>query len=502
VKALPLCIAALLFAACDDTPPPKSPDAVAAEERRDRLERKLAAATDAVDSGKTDLARQLADQARAWARDSDMMKILDITMKADQTDARRVADKVKAAAKPPCDEAFGIVIRALAQTQRKPFQRALKDRAEDALIECSNAEITVAIAKGDFAAARAVLERPELAPTVTAKRRQGLATSVRDGIVEHVSGQIEGEIKEGKYEQAVAKVADAISQGILEADDEQEVLGKVHDAAAPKQVAALTAAIGSKKAPSAPVVELERTAKALKWTILPSEIVRARLALGTWIECQRLKCTLPKPEPKYVYGKLDVRPAEASSATVRSAIPTGTKLWVVGRARKLALIATEEPGANMSIEKRMFSAAGWVPDSQLRAEDTSDWLPPGEELKGMRVFGPLRESEPKVLYIGFVTAVAGKNVDVKRMSDDKVVTVPRTSLHTAKLPKGQKVLAGCPGMIGISEARIDHDLPLGPRGAPMMGLVCINAAGGDGPVHDEFIGALGAKAEWLPPNKP
>jgi hypothetical protein len=423
-------------------------------------------------------------------------------MKADQADAKAVAEKVKAAATPPCDTALEMVIKASRETQRKPFQKALRDRTEDLLGACLDKEVAAGIAHGEFAAARSVLAKPEVISTVGAKRRAELATHLRDGIVEHVSAQIEQQIKEAKYEDAVAKIADAIAQGILEPDDEPEVLGKIHDAAAPKQAAALTAAIGAKKNAEAPLAELNRLAKALKWTILPSEIVQARLALGAFIECQRLKCKLPKPEPRFAYGKLDVRPAEASGANARSSLATGTRLWVVGRAGKLALIATSEIPAGVTIDKRMFAAAGWVADSQLRAEDTTDWLPPGDELKNERVFAPLHESEPAVLYLGFVVAVSGKNVDVKRMSDDKVLTLPRKSLQPAKLPKGQKVLAACPGTIGASEARVDHELPPGPRGVPMVGLVCINANGTDGPVHDEFLGALGSKAEWLPPNRP
>jgi hypothetical protein len=494
----------MLAGACDETPQPKNPsdDRAGSEERRDKLERKVAAAEKALESGKTELARSLAEQARAWAGEDDMLAILEVMMKADQADAKGVADKVKAAATPPCDAALELVIGASRATQRKPFQKALRDRTEDLISQCLDKEVAAAVAKGDFAAARSVLSKPEVIATVGAKRRAELSSHLRDGVVEHVSAQIEQQIREEKYEAAVAKVADAITQGILEADDEQEVLGKIHDAAAPKQVAALTAAIGAKKKAEAPLAELDRLAKAIKWTILPSEVVQARLALGSFIECQRLKCKLPRPEPRFVYGKLDVRPAEASGVGPRSALPTGTKLWVVARAGKLALVATSEVAADVTIDRRMFAAAGWVADGQLRAEDTTDWLPPGDELKNERVFGPLREAEPAVLHLGFVVAVSGKNVDVKRMSDDKVVTVPRKSLQPAKLPKGQKVLAACPGTMGASEARVDHELPPGPRGVPMVGLVCINADGTDGPVHDEFLGALGAKAEWLPPNKP
>ena len=118
---------------------------------------------------------------------------------------------------------------------------------------------------------------------------------------------------------------------------------------------------------------------------------------------------------------------------------------MVARAGKLSLLATEEPTADVALKARMLGAVGWTVTDQLKKEDTSDWLLPGDELKDQRVFGPLREGQKKLYQLGFVMSVAGNDVKVKRFTDDQVVTVARNTLRVGKLAKGLKVLTSCPG---------------------------------------------------------
>jgi hypothetical protein len=363
-------------------------------------------------------------------------------------------------------------------------------------------EIDQGVASGNFTAAGASMELPTFEGALRPEARKSLSTRLREAVVNYVSAQIETDVKGGKYEAAAAKVADAVSKGVLEAEDEQKTLAKIHEAAAPHQIEAISAAIGLKKKADAPLAELDALAKTLKWSTLPPELAKARAALATWVECLKLKCTVAKPEIKFVYGKLDVHPGESSTADALVHLPSATKVWVVGRAGKLALLATEEPAADVAIKPRMLGAVGWVAADQLKKDDTTDWLPPGGELKDQRVFGPLRDGQKKLYQLGFVMSVEGSDVKVKRFVDDQVVTVPRNMLRIGKLSKGLKVLTSCPGKTEQVAAKVDHEVPAESRGTPLVNVVCMNEDGSDGPAHDEFLGAIAVQPEWLPPPKP
>jgi hypothetical protein len=146
----------------------------------------------------------------------------------------------------------------------------------------------------------------------------------------------------------------------------------------------------------------------------------------------------------------------------------------------------------------MLGAVGWAPDDQLKKEDTSDWLPPGDELKGQRVFGPLRE-KAKLLYLGFVMEVDGADAKIKRLGEDQIVTLARTELRIGRLPKGQKVLAPCPGLPERTVAIVDHEVAPKPGSVmPQVNLLCPGADGGPGFEYDEFIGAIAVEPDWVP----
>jgi hypothetical protein len=265
----------------------------------------------------------------------------------------------------------------------------------------------------------------------------------------------------------------------------------------PRQIEAITAAIGTKKKLEKPLADLDAVAKTIKWTELPAELVKARTALGTWIECLRLRCTTPKPEARFTYGKLAVLPGPASTAASTLALPTAKKVWIVARAGQIVLLAAEQPGANAAVKDRILASVGWVPEETLKKDDTSDWLAAGDDLKGQRVFGPLRE-KAKLLYLGFVIDLDGNDAKVKRVGEDQILTLPRTDLRIGRLPKGQKVLAACPGQPERTVAIVDHEVAPRPGTMPQVNLICPGADGGDGYAYDEFIGAIAVEPDWVP----
>jgi hypothetical protein len=496
----------LFITACADPPPapPKEPAPnAAAIEKHAKFEAKMDAARKALGKDDPDKARALASDARGLADLDDMVAVLAFFSEIDRYLAEAAAEPAREqATKSDCQAAMETVANAVKETPRREFIKAIHQQTEVVIVKCLQKEIDQGIATGNFAAAGASLDLPTAEGALRPEARKALSDRLRDGVVNYVSAQIATDVKEGKYEAAAAKVAEAVSQGVLEAEDEAKTLSTIHDAAAPHQIEAIEGAIGLKKKADAPLSDLDTLVKALKWTTLPPELAKARSALATWVECLKLKCALAKPEAKFNYGKLDVHPGEASAADALVHLPTATKMWVVGRAGKLALVSTEEPPADVAIKPRMMGATGWVAIDQLKKDDTSDWLPPGDELKDQRVFGPLREGQKKLYQLGFVMSVEGTEAKVKRFLDDQVVSVARGSLRMGKLGKGLKVLTSCPGKTEQVPARVDHEVPAPARGTPLVNVVCLNEDGSDGPAHDEFLGAIAVQPEWLPPPKP
>jgi hypothetical protein len=495
----------LFIASCAEPPPPPKEPAGPnpAIEKHAKFEAKMAAARKALGQDDPNKARALAGDARGLADLDDMVAVLAFFGEIDRYLAEAAAEPAREqAAKSDCQGAMETVANAVKETPRREFIKALYQQTEVVLVKCLQREIDQGLSTGNFAAAGASLDLPTAEGALRPEARKALSQRLRDGVVSYVSAQIATDVKEGKYEAAAAKVAEAVSQGVLEAEDEQKTLATIHEAVAPRQIDAIGAAIGSKKKADAPLAELDALAKTLKWTTLPPELAKTRAALATWVECLKLKCAVAKPEAKFSYGKLDVHPGEASSADALVHLPTATKVWIVGRAGKLALVSTEEPPADVAIKPRMMGAAGWVAIDQLKKDDTSDWLPPGDELKDQRVFGPLREGQKKLYQLGFVMSVEGGEAKVKRFLDDQVVSVARSSLRMGKLGKGLKVLTSCPGKTEQSPARVDHEVPAQARSTPLVNVVCLNEDGSDGPAHDEFLGAIAVQPDWLPPPKP
>ena len=488
-----------LVPACEETPEAKSPGAeVGAKRRHDRFEAKLTAAKKALSNGKADDARELADDARELADQTDMMTLHEFVGEIDRHEGTVVAENAAdKAAGGNCAAAVEMVSVAAQRIPRPRFLVPLRQVSEPAITECLEKEIDRAIAKGDFDAARTIVERTPTKVALGGAARKKLAERVHDGIVRYVARHAEVDAKEGRYDEAAGKIEEAINQGVLSAEDEPAAFAIIQAAALPRQIEALTAAVGSKKKPEVPLAALDAVAKTMRWTELPADLVKARTALGTWIECLKLRCATPKPEARFTHGKLAVSPGVASTAAPTTTLAPAKKLWIVARAGKLVLLADQEIQAGATVKDRVFAAVGWAPEDALKREDTTDWLPPGDDLKGQRVFGPLRE-QAKLLYLGFVMDVDGDDAKIKRIGEDQILTLPRNSLRIGRLAKGQKVLAACPGQSDRTVATVDHEVPPRLGTMPQVNLVCPGADGGAGYAYDEFIGAIAVEPDWVP----
>lgn len=490
--------------ACEETPAPKTPESVVgAGKRHAKTESKLAEAKKALSDGNAEKARTLADQARNAADESDMMTVLEFLGEVDRHEGtvvgQEAADKAESG---DCAGAIDMVSVAAQRAPRPRFVVPLREVSEPALVECLAKEMDRAAAKGDFDAARTSIERTPAKVALGAAPRKKLAERLHEGIVRYVARGAEVDAREGRYDEAAGKIEEALAQGVLDTEDAPAAFAIIQAAAVPRQIEAVTAAIGARKKPETPLADLEAVRKTIKWTDLPPDLAKARTALASWVECLRLRCTTPKPEARFTYGKLDVAPGGASAAASKESLSSAKKVWIVARAGKLVLLGAQEVRADVTVKDRMLAAFGWVPEDKLKTDDTGDWLPPGDDLKGQRVFGPLRENA-KLLYLGYVMDVDGSDAKIKRLGEDQILTLPRAALRVGRLPKGQKVLAACPGQSDRSIAVVDHEVAPRPGAVmPQVNLLCSGADGGDGFAYDEFVGAIAVQPDWVPAGEP
>jgi hypothetical protein len=136
----------------------------------------------------------------------------------------------------------------------------------------------------------------------------------------------------------------------------------------------------------------------------------------------------------------------------------------------------------------------------LKAEDTTDWLPLGKGLEGLRVWVPVAKADG-LHQLGIVQTVDGAVVNVKKMADGQTVASKREVLRPGNMRAGLKVLAFCVDPQNLVPARFEEVIA-NATGHPVARVMCLTAEGKDDKSRNELIGALRSKPEWLPARKP
>ena len=500
----------LLLAACGGAadPPPAHPEAPSAEVEELQADspivpEKLAEARAALEEGAPRKARRLAEEARRAAGQAQLRDVRAVVDEIDAYEARDIAVEVRQlAAGRQCPEAFETVAATLSRTPPpgRVLVSTLHDETEAALVACLRVDMDEALAQQDFAKARAVLEMPKVAVALRDEAWKSLADTLQGGIATSIVDELRADIAAGRYEEAAQRLEAAKQVGSLggEGRGVVEQFQKLFEKPLLEKAEGILAQ--GKGDPGAALDEIDAVARLFEWE-LPKDLAVSRQALAIFAECRRLQCTFPnKPEQRFTYGKVEIAPPHDSSEAPVETVPSARKIHVVARGRSLSLVTHEEPSANLSLKDRLLGAKGWAAGHQLKAEDTIDWLLPGDELVGQRVFGPLREKD-RNYYLGIVTAVDGNSVSVKRLSDESEVTVPRSSLRSGRLPAGTKVLAYCSNPLKMEPAVVDAEVSQ-PTGLPLVRIACPAEKGTAGPVREEVLGAIVSKPEWLPRRRP
>lgn len=348
------------------------------------------------------------------------------------------------------------------------------------------------------------MNAPETKAVLGGPAWKKVSTELDTTITDALRGQLSDDIQAKRWIQAMEKLDTAVKKGDATEAQSAILIADVRKALAPELDAMMSRAVGQRDA--ATVFRVADTLiKLVRWEPLPPEaaegaqdkalpanLYKKRESLGAWVEGQRAAMKLKKkPEKRWTHGKVMLFPASKIDGESKRDLPAAMEVWVIAQTKTRALVTSADPGTG-PLPSLFEKVIGWVPVDRLALEPTTEWLAPDDQLKGARVWAPLRPPET-VLELGLVTDVQGKDIFVKRLADDKILKLARKQLRPGKLAVGTKVLAFCTAK--DQEATVEEVLTEG-RSTPSVRIKCEGGA-----VKEEFLPGLRAKPESLPASK-
>ncbi|AKT40496.1 uncharacterized protein CMC5_046510 [Chondromyces crocatus] len=436
-------------------PGPAAGTDAAEQARIETSRKKIDEAALAIDEKRYADARKLLGEAEKLAIESHRFEIGEQREKLDKREAKLWANDVSEQLdNKQCAEAFTALSKQIEERNSEVFKAEVRKLVQAQAAACASGKLDELAVAGKFSEARSFLgaegTRKVLGDAVWKK----LSAETEGTIVEALAGQLADDLRAKRWSAAADQVDEALKRGDATEAVARALMVRVRAAAAPELIAQAARGVGSRNA-AADLKEVDAQIARLGWEVqaadlagvakdkaMPQELARKRTALATYLETQRLKVKPPKKsEKRWAHGTVAVAPAESAEGASRRDLKTGTPVWVIGQTKDLALITEQDPGA-AGFNAALELALGWVPVGRLAAEDTAEWLPPNDQLKGAQVWGPLREKEP-LLELGTVTEVKGNEVTVTRLADDVEVKTTRDKLRKGQLVKGMKVLTLC-----------------------------------------------------------
>jgi hypothetical protein len=464
---------------------------------------KIDEANRAINEKNHDEARKLLLEARALAVDSQTFEIEEVTEKLDKREAKflatQVADSLKAK---DCANVVKKLSDRIKELTSDAFTKELRRALGEGALKCLQSEVDDKVLAATYADARKLANTPEARSVLGQAAQKKLAAEVEVTILDALRGQIDDELKAKKWALAVEKIDASVKRG--DATDEQStaLLASVREGIAPEIIAAAQRALGAGDAPKA-LRQVDALIHLARWELVPPadgtalakdrvpppDVAKKREALAVWVEAQRVNLTmLKRPDKRWANGKIAVTPPSNRDAPSRRDVRHGAELWVLGTTKDgRGLLAGADPGVG-PITGMFDKVVGWAPLSRLAIEATGDWVVPDDQLKGERVWGPLRK-DATLWELGIVADVSGKEISVKRIADDAVVKVTRKQLRNGRLAPGTRVVALC----GTKDqpAKIAAVLP--------TGSVKIRCDTGE--EKEDILASLRSKPDLLPPSK-
>lgn len=472
------------------------PDTNAATEAKDELSALLLAQAEKyLGEGDWATAEERAEEARMYAG-------LDLTRKAramqqsiDEGRAVEVADRAKKqAAEGKCASALKAVATPLREKPREHFKTQLQKNSQDALVECIAKKTGQDVAAGNVDAARALVDSPDATTALSNEGHEQAKQALLKHVVAESTKEIQPLLAEKKWKEAFAKLDELTTAGKLSKTERPVADDIVRDAIARHLLKLAPEGLASKK-PSAVLAEFDAAMALARFSEPPAPLAKARAELTIAVECEKERCRMTDPTPVWAWGASDLAPPSDADGKASGKVKHAQQLWQLGKAAARLLVATEDPG-DAKGTALFAKASGWVDAKVVKPTDTEKWLPPSDQLPGVRIWGPLRPPS-KDYHLGTVVKVEGNKAVIKRLADDQEVTVPLSSLRVGTLEKGLRVMAFCTDELKPETAKVEEEVP-DPRGKPKVKIACDK---GD-LRRSDIAGALTTKAEWLPPRRP
>ncbi|MBW2455597.1 MAG: hypothetical protein JRI68_13850, partial [Deltaproteobacteria bacterium] len=371
--------------------------------------------------------------------------------------------------------------------------KGFKDEVGEAVIQALLEKTGEASKKGRWTEATAALHAAVDAGEASPKDRERVLKKIRKGIAAEIKEIVGEAFGEPGAKRELKKVDKLIKAGFWLPRPVEDAAAKMDD-----EQARMQKLLTGEDKPKPPSEATDEDTEDKPTVMVPKELARLRRELAFWVACSQVGCSESGPKKVWLYGNATLHSPFEPNKDSTNQLKTGRAVWEIARGTGKALIANVDPGKLDDLAARAHKGLGWVSTDRLKPEDTSEWLPPGDSIVGARVWGPLREKEPN-FEIGTVTAVEGANVQVQRMSDRMVVSIPRASVHYGVAKKGLKVLALCEGT-QQSGALIEKVKPKkSALGDPTVVLKCLDGAGKPtGKKQSLQMGGLRIKPEWLP----
>lgn len=498
---------ATTFVACGPPPAPAKPPE-SAEERAEKAKiasakQLMEKADEAYNAKDFDEARKLLGQANDLQVESLSYQISEQREKVDKRHAKLWANEVEPSLKDgDCKGAFSEMAAPMRDLDSEVFVREIRRLVGAESLACVQMRIDEATTAGQFAKARALVGAEDTQTVLGTAQQKKLMTEVDTTIFEVKKAQLDEPLKAERWADALAKIDEAEKAGEIGAEGARGLLGVVRAAITPEIAGLAARAVGQgREAPKA-LEEVDRLIKLVRWEIMgpdgapvakdkaaPEVVAKKRQALAVWVEAQRVKMKPgKKAEKRWAHGKVAVLPPAKADAPSKRDLAPATEVWILGQTKDLALVTDVDP-AGASLDVQLERAVGWAPLARLAPKNTTEWIPPDDQLVGTRVWAPLRQGE-KNLELGTVSAVKGQDITVKRLADDKEIVVKRPTLRLGRLVPGAKLVAFCQAKTQI--VTLEEVLP----DQRTVKLVCEG-----GLRKDEVLPGLRARPEDLPAPK-
>jgi hypothetical protein len=480
-------------------PPPAPPKVESAEDRAEKDKFKKAKAL--IDKANVAYGDKDFDKARKFLREASEVgveslsfQIKEETEKVDKRHAKLWANELEEPLKEgDCKGVFSQLASPMQDLESDVFNKEVRRLIGTELVTCLQGKIEAATGAAKFAEARALMMHGDTKTVLGAPAHKKMLAALEASILETLKAGIAEPISAKKWDEAVRVAEEAVKKGDTNAEGGKALFQMVRDALAPEVAGLAHRNVGQRDAAKA-LTDVDALIKLAKWEVeggakenaAPELVIRKRQALTTWIESQRLKMKPEKkPEKRFAHGKVKVLPAGNTETPSKRDLTPAMPVWIIGRTKDLALITEVDPGT-ASAEALFEKAIGWAPLARLATKNTAEWLPPDDQIAGLRVWAPLRADEPN-LELGTVASIKGQDVVVKRLADDKEITVKKSTLRLGRIVPGMKILNSCQAKMQVT---IVEELMLDQR---TVKLICEG-----GLRKDEVLQGLRVRPEDLP----